>query len=204
MCAGDTPVASLFISARNALLELQGCTAKHNACIRARFPLSHPVYKQVEKAFFGAFDDTPMPIHVFSHAAENAAILCGAPLPMHPQDLYAVGNEEVISAAYTGIGLPARTARGGINWRRSLSHVERHLADRIEHHARIFFDSVYCLPHINKRLLSPEEAAFWKRYRQLLAAHARAKTDTDPLYAIVWAIGHILPQPLCWQVVQFL
>ena len=189
---------------RTALLQLQEVIGKHNASFRVRFPPSDPIYKAYERSFFGVFNDIPIQIHAFSHAAEEIACICSDPLPFHPFDLYSEGITAILDASRSWAGEPVRTPKGVLKFKKSLSHIERHLAQEIGQRARIFFDTVYTLPRINRATLAGEEKAFWARYRKLMAAQARAKPDRDVLVDIAIALSGSLPMPLCKNIAHFL
>ena len=160
MCATDSVLQDRLMQVRDALLRLQEVVAKHNASFRARYPQSDPIYKIVERAVFGVFNDIPLQIHAFSHAAEEVAFACGKQLPLHPMDMYSEGVTAILDGARAWAGQPARNARGGAKWRSRLSHVELHLPQEIGKRARIFFDRVYSLPQIQNTTLAREERAF--------------------------------------------
>ena len=66
-------VKQRLVNARSSLLNLQEVVAKHNEAIRMRYPHSDALYKSFERAMMGVFNDIPMPVHAFAHAAENLA-----------------------------------------------------------------------------------------------------------------------------------
>jgi hypothetical protein len=204
MCATEPSLQNRLLNVRAALLQLQEAVAKHNASFRTRYPQSDPLYKVVERSIFGVFNDIPLQIHAFSYAAEEVACACGEKLPLHPLDMYSEGIADILDISRSWAGQPMRNARGVIQWRKSLSHVEKHLAQEIGSQARIFFDCVYSLPRIKKDRLLGEEEAFWLRYRRLLAAQKRAKSDHEPLLDAVLLLSQILPRQLCWSIARFL
>ena len=191
-----------LVTARTSLLQLQEVVAKHNAAFRVRYPHSDPLYKSVERSIFGVFNDIPLQVHAFSHAAEEAAFASNEKLPLHPMDMYSEGVADVLDAARSWAGQPRRNAKGVIQWRRSLSHVEKHFAEEIGGSAQRFFDDVYALPGVNKKSLRKEETTFWARYRKLLAAHERAKQDTTNETSM--ALSAKLPVPICKLIARYL
>ena len=104
-----------IMAVRVSLLCLQEVVAKHNAAIRSRYAHSDTLYKSFERAMMGVFNDIPLQIHAFSHAAENAAYDCKE-LPMHPTDLFSDGVTEVLDRARSWAGAPQRGKRGTIIW----------------------------------------------------------------------------------------
>jgi len=199
MCVGEP---DQFVRVRLCLLQLQETVAKHNAAFRNRFPHSHPVYKAVERSFFGVFNDIPIQIHAFTYAAEEAARLCDS-LPMEPDAMYTDGVSDVLDAARSWAGRPPRSGKGAIIWKKSLSHIERDLAQEIGQQARDFFNSVYSLPGVTKQPLTEEERAFWARYRKLVSAQKRTPLDLEPTYETVMLLSRRLPRALCWWVASF-
>ena len=194
MCVGER---DQFVRVRICLLQLQETVAKHNASFRNRFPHSDPI-----RSFFGVFDDIPIQIHAFAYAAEEAAHLCEG-LPMEPDAMYTNGVSEILDAARSWAGRPQRSSKGAIIWKRSLSHIERGLAQEIGNQAREFFDSVYSLPGVTKQALTEEERAFWARYKKLVSAQKRTPLDLEPTYETVLLLTRRLPRPLCWCVASF-
>ena len=207
MCAAEpvlkpTGLKERLISVRTALLQLQEVVAKHNQSFRLRYPHYDPLYKSVERSFFGVFNDIPLQIHAFSYAAEDVAFTCND-LPMHPMDMFSEGVTDVIDSARSWAGRPKRNDKGVIKWKKSLSHVERHLAVEIGEYAQQLFEKVYDLP-VNHKSLKIEEEAFWARYKKLMAAHSRAKCDTEALTETSLALSRKLPSPICQQIVRYL
>ena len=74
---------------------------------------------------------------------------------------------------------PQRNWRGVIQWKRSVSHIETHLAREIGVKADAFFNDGYSLPGTDAKALKTEERKFWSRYRQLMKAHTKAKLDKE-------------------------
>ena len=128
-----------LLAARESLLTLQEVVAKHNAAIRTRYPPSDALYKSFEKSSMGVFNDMPLPVHAFAYAAENIAYDLKTELSMHPAELFSKGIGEVLQAARSWAGAPHRSARGIVQWRKSVSHIEKHLAIEIGVKAAVFF-----------------------------------------------------------------
>ena len=191
-----------LMSARVSLLSLQEVVAKHNAAIRVRYPPSDALYKSFERAMMGVFNDIPLQVHAFSHAAENIAYDCKE-LPMHPADLFSEDVTDVLNRARSWAGLPERNKRGNIRWRKSVSHIEAELANEIARRASIFFNAVYALPGVDRKSLNKEEKDFWARYGKLMAAHGRAKLDTGAKREVRVALGKRLPDVICWGIVAY-
>ncbi len=162
-----------LMAARASLLDLQEVVAKHNEAIRSRYPHSDALYKSFERAMMGVFNDMPLPVHAFAYAAENLAYDCKE-LPMHPADVFSEGVIDILDRARSWAGAPRRNNRGVIQWKKSVSHVEAHLARDIGEKADAFFKDVYALPGVDKKYLKSEEKKFWSRYGKLQSAHARA------------------------------
>ena len=191
-----------LLAVRVSLLSLQEAVAKHNAAIRARYPQSDAVFKSFERAMMGVFNDIPLQVHAFSHAAETVAYDCKE-LPMHPSDLFSDGVIDELNRAKTWAGAPQRSTQGKIIWKRSVSHVEAQLAKEIARRASIFFNDVYALPGIDRESLKREEKDFWTRYAKLVAAHARAKLDTGVKKDVRVALGKSLPDAVCWVIAAY-
>jgi hypothetical protein len=188
-----------LMAARASLLSLQEVVAKHNASVRVRYPHSDSLYKHFEKAMMGVFNDIPLQVHAFSYAAENVAYECKE-LPMDPADIFSDGD--VLDRAMAWAGAPQRNSKGVIQWKRSVSHVEAHLAEEIGKQAACFFSAVYALPGVDRKSLSKEEKGFWARYAKLMAAHWLAIQDTDKMEVRV-ALGKRLPDAICWSIAAY-
>ena len=150
----------------------------------------------------GVFNDIPLQVHAFSHAAENIAYDCKE-LPMHPADLFSDGVIDVLDRARSWAGAPQRGKRGSIIWKKSVSHIEGELANEIARRASIFFNDVYALPGVDRKSLSKEEKDFWARYGKLMAAHGRAKLDTGARREVRVALGKSLPDAICWSIAAY-
>ena len=137
MCK-SSPIQQL-LDTRCARLQLQEAVSKHNACFRSKFPPSHPLYKCVERAMFGIFDDIPLQIHIFAYAAEEIAYNYKNILPCHPSDLYTDGISKVIRASREWA--PQYRAK----WKKKITHIEQHFAQEIGKRAQSFFDCVYII-----------------------------------------------------------
>ena len=189
------------MATRASLLRLQEVVARHNAAIRTRYPPSDALYKSFERSIAGVFDDIPLPVHAFAHAAENLAYECKG-LPMRPADLFSEGIIEILERARSWAGAPQRNARGVIQWK-NISHVEIHLAQEICVRAEDLFKGVYALPGVDVKTLQKEEKAFRARYRRLMAAHARAKGDAEARTDVRIALGQSLPDAICWSIAGY-
>ena len=188
--------------ARASLLSLQEVVAKHNEAIRTRYPHYDALYKSFERAMMGVFNDMPIQVHAFSHAAENVAYDCKE-LPMHPADLFSEGVIDILDRARSWAGAPQRNSKGVIQWKRSVSHVEAHLAKEIGQNADAFFNAVFALPGVHAKELKSEEKTFWARHAKLMAAHGRAKPDTGARKDVRVALGKRLPDAICWSIAAY-
>ena len=203
MCTSQTlHLSQQLMAARASLLNLQEVVAKHNEAIRTRYPHSDVLYKLFERAMMGVFNDIPLPVHAFAHAAENIAFDCKE-LPMHPADVFSEGVIDTLDRARSWAGTPQRNNRGVIQWKRSVSHVEAHLAREIRQKAGAFFKDVYALPGVDAKELKREEKTFWSRYAKLMAAHRRAKVDVEAKKDVRVALGRGLPDAICWTIVAY-
>ena len=201
MCLDSSTHASCvkqrLVNARSSLLNLQEVVAKHNEAIRMRYPHSDALYKSFERAMMGVFNDIPMPVHAFAHAAENLAYERREESPMHPADLFSEGISDVLKRARSCAEAPQRNRRGVIQWTWSVSHIETHLAREIGVKADAFFKDVYSLPGIDAKALTTEERKFGSRYRQLMKAHTRAKLDKEAKKDVRVALAKRLPDAIC-------
>ena len=187
--------------ARASLLSLQEVVAKHNEAIRARYPHSDVLYKSFEK-MMGVFNDMPIQVHAFSHAAENIAFDCKE-VPMNPADVFTEGVIDILDRARSWAGAPKRNNKGAIQWKRSVSHVEVQLASEIGQRANAFFKAVYALPGVHAKELRSEEKAFWARYAKLMAAHGRAKKDAEAIKEVRIVLAKSLPDTICWHIAAY-
>ena len=151
----------------------------------------------------GVFNAIPMPVHAFAHAAENLAYERREESPMHPADLFSEGISDVLKRARSCAEAPQRNWRGVIQWKRSVSHIETHLAREIGVKADAFFKDVYSLPGIDAKALKTEERKFWSRYRQLMQAHTRAKLDKEAKKDVRVALAKRLPDAICWSICAY-
>ena len=190
------------MAVRASLLGLQEVVAKHNEAIRTRYPHSDVLYKSFERAMMGVFNDIPLPVHAFAHAAENIAYDC-KDLPMHPADMFSEGVIDILDRARTWAGAPQRNIRGVIQWKKCVSHVEAQLAREIGMRANAFFRDVYTLPGVDEKALKGEENKFWSRYDTLLKAHARAKMDKEAKMDVRIALGKSFPDAICWTIAAY-
>ena len=197
-----TQLSQQLMSARASLLSLQEVVAKHNAAIRVRYPHSDAMYKSFERAMMGVFNDIPLQVHAFSHAAEHSAYDC-KDLPMHPADLFSDGVTDVLDRARSWAGAPRVGKRGRIIWKKCVTHIERELAVEIARRARVFFKDVYAIPGVDRKSLNKEEKDFWARYNKLMAAHDRARKDTEAKKEVRIALGRSLPGVICWNIAAY-
>ena len=197
-----TQLSQQLMSARASLLSLQEVVAKHNASIRVRYPHSDAMYKSFERAMMGVFNDIPLQVHAFSHAAENSAYDC-KDLPMHPADLFSDGVTDVLDRARWWAGAPQRGKRGRIIGKKCVMHIERELAVEIARRARVFFKDVYAIPGVDRKSLNKEEKDFWARYNKFMAAHDRARKDTEAKEEVRIALGRSLPGVICWNIAAY-
>ena len=144
----------------------------------------------------------PIQVHAFSHAAENVAYGCKE-LPMHPADLFSEGVTDILDRARSWAGAPQRNSRGAIQWKKSVSHVDAHLAREIGEKADVFFKSVYSLPGVDAKELKNDEKRWRSRYAKLMAAHARAKLDVGASKEVRAALGRSLPDAICWSIAAY-
>ena len=191
-----------LMAVRVSLLSLHEVVAKHNAAIRLRYAQSDSLYKSFERAMMGVFNDIPLQIHAFSHAAENVAYDC-KDLPMRPEDVLTEGVIDILDRARSWAGKPQRNRSGVIQWKRSVSHIEEHLAQDIRKKAEVFFADVYAIPGVDRKSLNKEEKDFWARYNKLMAAHDRARKDTEAKKEVRIALGKSLPDTICWHIATY-
>ena len=95
------------------------------------------------------------------------------------------------------------TKRGVIKFKRTISHIETHLADEIGKKARVFFNQVYTLPKVDEKRLLDEEKAFWKRYEKLAIVHTRAKNDQALLQQTAFILNKKLPFSVCTEIMRY-
>jgi len=190
-----------IMAARASLLSLQEVVAKHNEAIRSRYPRSDALYKSFERAMMGVFNDMPIQVHAFSHAAENVAFDCKE--VANPADVFTDGIIDILDRARSWAGAPQRNRKGVIQWKKSVSHVEAQLAREIGERADAFFTDVYTLPGVDAKVLKSEEKAFWARYAKLMAAHSRAQLDDGAKREVRVALGRSLPDALCSIVIAY-
>ena len=122
---------------------------------------------------------------------------------MHPADMFSEGVIDILDRARSWAGAPQRNSKGVIQWKRSVSHVEAHLANEIGQNADAFFNAVYALPGVHAKELKSEEKAFWARYAKLMAAHGRAKPDTGARKDVRVALGKRFPDAICWSIAAY-
>ena len=202
MCLSEpTILHHRLMVARASLLSLQEVVAKHNEGIRSRYPHSDSLYKSFERAMMGVFNDMPIQVHAFSHAAENVAFDCKE--VANAADVFTEGMIDILDRARSWAGAPKRNNKGAIQWKRSVSHVEVQLASEIGQRANAFFKAVYALPGVHAKELRSEEKAFWARYAKLMAAHGRAKKDAEAKKEVRIVLAKSLPDTICWHIAAY-
>ena len=148
---------------------------KHNALIRSRYPPSDALYRRIEQAFSGAFNDMPFPLVCFAGVLEDVATLKRR---VHPCEL-SQQVAEVIQTARGRAGCLKRDHSGKVVWKKSVSHVEATLIEDIERAAQALFASVYSLGNMPRvDCLRKHEHEFWKRYDTARRTYKKAKKDT--------------------------
>jgi len=195
-------MAETILDARRALLLLAETLTKHNAAIRARFPVSHPIYKIFERSLFGFVNDLPWPLQVFISSAEDAACRC-EDLDIDPLDVFTEGVASLVDAAQVWVDKMGLTARGKPK-KKSISVVERALLHEAANCARVFFDAVYRIPKITTCSLAYAEEDFWVRHTRAQSASLRARTDPDATFRIILCLQRRLPDLASRQIVSFL
>ena len=192
-CKGEQKhMAAHRADAQTHFLRLALVVAKHNAIYRARYPETDPIYQEVEKCFFGVFDDMPIQLHIFADAAEAAFRLT---MTEHEEHVHRIAEQ--LASARNWAGDPARDTQGTVLWRKSLPFAGAALADEIERAARQFFACVYSLNNIDRRSLRPHEAAFWARFKRARRAQRKAKRDREDLYCVILCLQQRLPASCC-------
>ena len=207
MCLDESIHASCvtqrLVNARSSLLNLQEVVAKRNEAIRVRYPHSDALHKSFERALMGVFNGIPMRGHAFAHAAENLAYERRGESPVHPANLFSEGISDVLKRAMSCAKAPQRNKRGVIQWKKSVSHIETHLAREIGVKADVFFKDVYSLPGIDAKALKTEERKFRSRYRQMMKTHTRAKLDKEAKRDVREALAKHLPDAICWSICAY-
>ena len=87
---------------------------KQNALIRSRYPPSDALYKRIEQAFSGAFNDMPFPLVCFAGVLEDVAVLkkrVRDPCELSQQ------TAEVIQTARERVGSLRRGPTGNVQWK---------------------------------------------------------------------------------------
>ena len=168
---------------------------KHNALIRSKYPPSDALYKRIEQAFSGAFNDMPFPLVCFAGVLEDVAVLkkrVRDPCELSQQ------TAEVIQTARESVGSLRRGPTGNVQWKKSVSHVEATLIEDIERAANALFASVYSLSNMPKvDCLRKHEQEFWKRFETARRTYKKAKKDTESIYFIITCLRAHLPHALC-------
>ena len=124
---------------------------KHNALIRSKYPPSDALYKRIEQAFSGAFNDMPFPLVCFAGVLEDVAVLkkrVRDPCELSQQ------TAEVIQTARESVGSLRRGPTGNVQWKKSVSHVEATLIEDIERAARSLLQCIQPRQHAESGLPS--------------------------------------------------
>ena len=175
---------------------------KHNALIRSRYPPSDVLYKRIERAFSGAFNDMPFPLVCFAGILEDVAVLKKRVLD--PCEL-SQQTADIIQIARESAGSLRRNQNGNVQWKKSVSHVEATLIEDIERAAQALFASVYSLGRMPQvEHLQKQEREFWKRYETARRTYEKAKKDTEPIYFILTCLRTHLPHEICAVTVKYL
>ena len=175
---------------------------KHNALIRARYPSTDAMYKKIERAFSGSFNDMPFQLVCFAGVLEDVAVLM-----KRVQDPCELSQQiaNVIQTARGRAGSLKRDSSGKVVWKKSVSHVEATLIEDIERAAHALFASVYSLGNMpNVDPLHKHEREFWKRYETARRIYREARKDTEPFYFILMCLRTHLPQEICAETVKSL
>ena len=175
---------------------------KHNALIRSKYPPSDALYKRIEQAFSGAFNDMPFPLVCFAGVLEDVAVLkkrVRDPCELSQQ------TAEVIQTARESVGSLRRGPTGNVQWKKSVSHVEATLIEDIERAANALFASVYSLSNMPKvDCLRKHEQEFWKRFETARRTYKKAKKDTESMYFILTCLRTHLPHEICAETAKYL
>ena len=182
-------------------LHLAFLVAKHNALIRSRYPPSDALYRRIEQAFSGAFNDMPFPLVCFAGVLEDVAALKKR---VHPCEL-SQQVADVIQTARGRAGCLKRDHSGNVVWKKLVSHVEATLIEDIERAAQALFASVYSLGNMPRvDCLRKQEQEFWKRYETARRTYKKAKKDTESMYFILTCLRTHLPHEICAETVKYL
>ena len=175
---------------------------KHNALIRSKYPPSDALYKRIEQAFSGAFNDMPFPLVCFAGVLEDVAVLkkrVRDPCELSQQ------TAEVIQTARESVGSLRRGPTGNVQWKKSVSHVEATLIEDIERAAHALFASVYSLSNMpNVDCLRKHEQEFWKRFETACRTYKKSKKDTESMYFILTCLRTHLPHEICAETFRYL
>ena len=175
MCAiSDTPATD----AHAYFLPMAYAIAKHNALIRVRFPVSDPLYLQIESCFFGAFWDMPLQLLAFLDAAERSCEISG-----EQHDSFAIQLKEELASARCTADKPERDRNGMIKWKKSLTFACATLADEIESRARAFFNCVPLTGGPSDRTREPSGCAASDSASARRGQNVTKKTSTASLCA---------------------
>ena len=198
---GNKLAHSIMEDAWARFLHLAFLVAKHNALIRSRYPPSDALYRRIEQAFSGAFNDMPFPLVCFAGVLEDVATLKRR---VHPCEL-SQQVADVIQTARGRAGCLKRDHSGKVVWRKSISHVEATLIEDIERAAQALFASVYSLGNMPRvDCLRKHEHEFWKRYEKARRTYKKAKKDKESMYFILTCLRAHLPHEICAKTVKYL
>ena len=198
---GNKLAHSIMEDAWARFLHLAFLVTKHNALIRSRYPPSDALYKRMEQAFSGAFNDMPFPLVCFAGVLEDVATLKKR---VHPCEL-SQQVADVIQIARGRAGCLKRDHSGKVVWRKSVSHVEATLIEDIERSAQALFASVYSLDNMPRvDCLRKQEQELWKRYETARRTYKKAKKDTESMYFILTCLRTHLPREICAVAVKYL
>ena len=194
------PIMVSLSEAWDRFLHLTFLVTKHNALIRLRYPSTDALYKKIERAFSGSFNDMPFQLVCFAGVLEDVAVL-----RKRVRDPFELSQQvaDVIKTARSRVGSLKRDHSGKVVWNKSVSHVESTVVEEIERAAHSFFSSVYgYVP--NSDLLEKHERDFWKRYETTRRIYKEARIDTEPLYFILMCLRAHLPNEVCAETLKYL
>ena len=136
------PIMVSLSEAWDRFLHLTFLVTKHNALIRLRYPSTDALYKKIERAFSGSFNDMPFQLVCFAGVLEDVAVL-----RKRVQDPCELSQQvaDVIQTARGRAGSLKRDSSGKVVWKESVSHVEATLIEDMERAAQALFASVYSL-----------------------------------------------------------
>lgn len=169
-------------------LNIAHAIVKFNTLFRVRFPPTHPLYSQVERAMFGVFFDMPLELLTFASVIED---MCTRE---ERDDLTKRLTQTVWSARIVVNERPKRARSGKLIYKKTLPLPCRTLLDEISKCARTLFDTVYACFEYNDDLIR-HERLFWNRYNRVHKASYRCKRDPNDLYIVLLCLSTVLPTP---------